>query len=214
MLNSKNEANAGYDAITQAYYREYLETPDPNPILQTYFSILYGLAAALEPEVIVEIGTQHGTSSRAFLAATPTVDRVRKGDAWVSLPNEPKRVVHSIDINPEFGRETLALVTAMGCTDRWKFHLGRSQDIEPIPCDLLYVDGDHSYDAVCSDMARHGAHVRDGGLVLLDDYHWSWPGKVRWVDERWDALEPIIVGATAAVYVTPRKREIFRKDFR
>lgn len=149
-----------------------------------YCGVLFGLAAQAKPKTIVEIGTQFGLSTRMWLAV-PEVE-----------------AVHSMDIDPECATRVK--------DPRWTFHLGKSQDLEPVPCDLLYVDGDHSYEAVCSDMARHGAAVRTDGLVILDDYHPRWPGKMKWVDERWDILQPVVIGPTAVFRVTPTKRNYFR----
>lgn len=147
-----------------------------------YCGVLYGLAAQLKPKVIVEIGCQFGLSTRMFLATGA--------------------VVHSYDIDPKCAELLLG--------PQWCFHLGRSQDITPIACDLLYVDGDHSYEAVCSDMARHTPLVRDGGLVILDDYHPSWPGKMKWIDERAEVtvsgLGAMIIGPTAVIRMTPEVR--------
>jgi hypothetical protein len=171
----------------------------PEKILEgniMYSGVLYGLAVVAQPKVIVEIGTQYGASTRVWLDATKPTGGL----------------VHSIDIDAKCAdlREELKL---SGVADRWTFHHGRSQDIEPMECDFLYVDGDHGYEAVCSDMARHGTKVVDGGLVVLDDYYHGWYGKIRWIDERWDVLDPIVVGPTAIVRVTPAKREIFSKVF-
>ncbi len=158
-----------------------------------YCSVLYALAVAEQPKVVVDIGTQLGLSARMWLAASP------------------EATVHSIDTDLACGE--LKGKLSPEHAERWHFHHGRSQDIDPIACDLLYVDGDHSYEVVCSDMARFGSKVRDGGLVVLDDYHHTWPGKMRWVDERWDELDPIIIGPTAVVRVTAYKRRLFTKVF-
>lgn len=160
-----------------------------------YCGLLAAITLPRHPQVVVEIGTQYGMSTRVFLAVTGLCGG---------------GVVHSTDIDPECGRgRTLADLTELGYADRWHFRCGRSQDLEPLPSDLLYVDGDHSYEAVCSDMERYGKLVRDGGLVILDDYNHQWPGKMRWVDERWDVLEPTIVGPFAIVHVTPERRAAF-----
>ncbi len=221
MLNCKGEAKVGYDQVAHAYHELFPEQ-EVNWAGFSYFSVLYGLAAAAEPKVIVEIGCQYGLSTRAFLVATPQVDRQlidtkfapdRVVGGWAALPNYPPCIVHSIDVDPEAGAKTSSVVAAMGYADRWIFTLGRSQDVQPIECDLLYVDGDHSYAAVCSDMARHGTKVRDGGLVVLDDYHWTWPGKVRWVNERWKELDPFVIGPVAVIRVTPEKRKVFKKVY-
>lgn len=175
-------------------YEKHIPKERQTTEMAQYSGVLFGLAAVARPRVIVEIGAQHGISTRMWLAAT----------------EKNRGVVHSIDIDDVAAGADFDDIKA---TERWFFHHGRSQDIHPMESDLLYVDGDHSYEAVCSDMARHGVAVRDGGLVVLDDYFFCWPGKMRWLDERRDILDPIIVGPTAIVRVTPAKRDSFLKVF-
>jgi predicted O-methyltransferase YrrM len=35
--------------------------------------------------------------------------------------------------------------------------------------DLLYIDGDHSYEGVLTDLEMYSALVRNGGAVMMDD---------------------------------------------
>ncbi len=39
--------------------------------------------------------------------------------------------------------------------------------------DFIYVDGDHSYEAVLSDLNNYYPKLRDGGLLAGDDYFWG-----------------------------------------
>jgi len=51
------------------------------------------------------------------------------------------------------------------------------------PIDYLYVDADHSYEAVIADLHAWVPHVRPGGLIVGDDYgHRNLPG----VAPAWD----------------------------
>jgi len=49
--------------------------------------------------------------------------------------------------------------------------------------DFLYVDGDHSYEGVKSDLVNYYPKVKLGGIIMGDDYHSSWGGVVRAFDE-------------------------------
>jgi len=182
--------SVGWDYIAHTVF-EKLPPKHHDVELMGYAGVLFGLAAKLAPKTIVEIGCQYGISTRM----------------WLAVAERTQGQVHSFDIDPECAKLDL------GDASRWTFHLGRSQEIAPIACDLLYVDGDHSYEAVCADMMRHGPMVRNGGLVILDDYHRSWPGKIRWIDERFDVLEPIAIGPTAVFRMTPAKRSACSKVF-
>lgn len=165
-------------------------------------AVMFGLArhAAIgrtKPK-FVDIGTQRGISTRVLL----TVAAMTDGH------------VYSYDVDPGCGEgDLLRWVMERGLQKRWTFVGKPSQEVEPeSDIDFLSVDGDHRYEAVCSDMARHGAAVRDGGVLILDDYHLSHPGKVRWLHERWLDLAPLTIGPWAVLHKRPGDNEIYQRN--
>jgi predicted O-methyltransferase YrrM len=48
-------------------------------------------------------------------------------------------------------------------------------------CDLVYIDGDHTYDGVVKDLAAWYPKVKKGGIICGDDI--GWPGVKKAVDE-------------------------------
>jgi cephalosporin hydroxylase len=50
--------------------------------------------------------------------------------------------------------------------------------------DLVYIDGDHSYEAVNKDIELYLPKIKQGGILAGHDYSKSWPGVVKAVDER------------------------------
>lgn len=83
------------------------------------------------------------------------------------------------------------------------FHLikGGSADEDVVGCvkehypviDLLFIDGDHSEEAVAADFENYGALVGPGGIALLDNYDDpSWPGVKAAIDAAdlsgWDTV--------------------------
>lgn len=166
-----------------------------------YAGILYGLAMSMRSgAVFVEIGTQKGVSTRMFLAATTLL----------------MGRVHSVEVDGACEapiRAALQTWRAPWVSDRWHFHSGRSQDVTPILSDFLFVDGDHSYEAVCSDLTRWGTVVRDGGLIVLDDCCDRFPGKRRWVEEREETLGVIRIGPFAIFRATSATRPHLSRQF-
>lgn len=57
-----------------------------------------------------------------------------------------------------------------------RIHRGRSADILPnFPdgyFDWIYIDGDHSYEAVVQDLELSRTKVRKGGMIAGDDFTW------------------------------------------
>jgi predicted O-methyltransferase YrrM len=58
----------------------------------------------------------------------------------------------------------------------WTFILGNSQtQVEEIKqrvggnVDVLFIDGDHSYEAVAADLENYGSIVKERGLIILHD---------------------------------------------
>lgn len=164
---------------------------------------LFGLARhgaiGRQNPTFVEIGTQVGLSTRVLL----TVAHMTNG-----------RLI-SMDIDPSCGEgKTREWAKKNDFEKRWTFIGKPSQECDVTPnADFLLVDGDHGYEAVCSDMARHGVAVRPGGVIVLDDYHQSFPGKVRWVQERWRELAPLTIGPHAVLVKLPGDDEIYTKKY-
>jgi len=45
--------------------------------------------------------------------------------------------------------------------------------------DLLFIDADHSYNAVRRDFELYSPLVKSGGLIVMDDYNKKWPGVIK-----------------------------------
>lgn len=56
-----------------------------------------------------------------------------------------------------------------------------SDDVQPMPCDLLHLDGNHS-DQALRDAERFGPMVRSGGIAVLDDIRWEGGAVLRAID--------------------------------
>ncbi len=125
--------------------------------------------AGLVPDrgAIVEIGAEYGRSAGAFLTATKS---------------HPEIKVYSIDLFPRDHhlvgdlRDTYTnnLKEAGFDLDRVRIALGDSSQISlawspDLPIDLLFIDGDHTYEGVVRDIKSWTPFVPIGGLVLFHD---------------------------------------------
>ena len=132
--------------------------------------MLYRLALKQLPgSVLLEIGSYLGSSS-CFLAAAASEIRggtkVHCVDTWKNEGmTEGQR-----DTWSEFQTNTLRYLTIIVP------HRGHSVKIagnfnEKI--DLLFIDGDHSYDGCRIDVENWLPHLKPGGLVIMHDYEWA-----------------------------------------
>lgn len=114
---------------------------------------------------MLEIGSYLGAST-AFLgfAATRLNGIVHAVDPWTNdaMGSEGVR-----DTFEEFSRNTQRYAA------RIVAHKGYSADVhaaEPsIPCDMLFIDGDHSYDAVAADLRMWLPSLKAGGVLAMHD---------------------------------------------
>lgn len=126
-------------------------------------------AAAQHGGVIVEIGSYLGASA-CFLAAgircCPWGGRLHCVDTWCN------------DAMSEGQRDTWDAF----CCNTEKFadlivaHRGRSVDVAATfdeQVDLLFIDGDHSYEGCHSDITAWLGKVRPGGLIYMHDVGWA-----------------------------------------
>jgi predicted O-methyltransferase YrrM len=105
---------------------------------------------------VLEIGVRGGASTSAFILGV----------------QDHSGHVYSIDINAACGTDLFC-----DCDSEWTFihghslhDAGRILRSIPICLDVLFIDGDHSYAAVNSDLATYGPRVKRGGVILLHDY--------------------------------------------
>lgn len=57
------------------------------------------------------------------------------------------------------------------------------QTLQGEAIELLFIDGDHSYDGVKKDFTIYSSLVNSGGLIVLDDYEPRYPGILKFVSE-------------------------------
>jgi len=141
--------------------------------------VLSLIAAFVEPKRIFEIGTATGQSTLLMARQAPnaTVDTLDLGSARPAL---------GVQADEPPWAEVEAIGTAYRGTehgDRITQHLGDSAsfDYEPFAgvVDLVFVDGAHTYDYVCSD-SRNALHIlAPRGVIVWDDCNYQNPGVSR-----------------------------------
>jgi predicted O-methyltransferase YrrM len=126
-------------------------------------ALLYRLARDAQSGPFVEIGRFKGGSTVVFATALPAGIELWSYDLHVALrPDMP-----GAELDAEL-RDALARYGLDG-----KVHLvvadSRTVDPPSEEIELLFVDGDHSYEGAKADFDRWGAFVRPGGHLLFHD---------------------------------------------
>lgn len=130
--------------------RVYVDIREPTT---PYYRFLARLA--LDAERCLEIGTYRG-SSAAHLAASGAS-------------------VVTIDVNPDAARvvNEFADLCITPITANSGFVLGDPAAAAKIhalaPYDILYIDGDHTFNSAYGDYVRFWPLVREGGVIVFDD---------------------------------------------
>jgi predicted O-methyltransferase YrrM len=133
--------------------------------------ILYALARSMKPEVCVEIGSARGKSACHVGLALRENGR---GKLWAIDPHRPT------DWNDDASVDTFGILT--GHLRR----LGLGAFVEVVrmdsvsaaaswsrPIDLLFIDGDHSYEGVKRDWEAFVPFVSPFGVVVFHDTIWD-----------------------------------------
>lgn len=146
---------------------------------------------ASRAKTIIEIGSFQGRSTRALADHCPGI--VYAIDPWSDYRNDDDsqaRWIHNHggsweDIHAAFERN-LAQHIATGRVVPLRMHSADALALLPIrKGDLVFIDGDHRYEACRRDIQLYGSLVRPGGILAGHDYsHKSWPGVARAVDEQ------------------------------
>lgn len=133
--------------------------------------ILYGLTRSMKPEVCVEIGSARGRSA-CFIGMALNENGLGKLfaiDPHTQTSWNDNESVHTYDIM----RQNLV---RLGVAEQVEILRQTSEQAAKSwsrPIDLLFIDGDHSYEGVKRDWDLFVPHVRDFGIVIFHDTLWE-----------------------------------------
>ena len=133
--------------------------------------ILYALARSMKPETCVEIGSARGRSACHVGLALRENGR---GKLWAIDPHRPT------DWNDDASVDTFGILTRnLGRLGLRRFvEVVRGDSVSAAaswtrPIDLLFIDGDHSYDGVKRDWEAFVPFVSPFGVVVFHDTLWD-----------------------------------------
>jgi len=119
----------------------------------------HALARLAEGKKVLEIGSYCGRSTIYISSRAESVDCVDPFDGQATTA--PQSTLAKFMVN----------IKKHGYPDKVKFHVARSCDYQTDQLfDFIFVDGDHSGDAVNSDIHFALGHLAPGGLIALHDY--------------------------------------------
>ncbi len=127
--------------------------------IDTEICSLLALAAQRAPRRVLEIGRAQGGTAFLLSRAIPSVgwtlsvDLGPRHSRTLRFFNAPARAFHSVRGSSRDDRVFAQIVRRVG----------------EEPVDLLFIDGDHSYEGVAADYRLYHPLVRPGGLIVFHD---------------------------------------------
>jgi predicted O-methyltransferase YrrM len=175
--------------MLSALYEQLVPKPRANPwqkLAQIDFRsglgdsawLLYGICRSLKPSVAVEIGSARGKSACYIGMA---LKENGSGRLYAIDPHTPT------DWNDDKSIDTYTIMRdnlkGLGLTEIVTIVREYSRDVVgslPKPIDLLFIDGDHSYEGAKADWDNFTPHISKFGLVLFHDTIWDLTPDSKW----------------------------------
>ena len=133
--------------------------------------LLYGLVRLSRPEVCVEIGSASGKSA-CFIGMALRENHM--GKLYAIDPHRPTtwNDPEAVDSYPMIQRN----LRRFGVQERVEIVRATSEEAARswhAPIDVLFIDGDHSYEGVKGDWERFSPFVKPSGIVVFHDTLWD-----------------------------------------
>ena len=152
--------------------------------------ILLHILCSLEPiESYMEIGTHNG-GSMSMVVSNPDVSYALGVDLFENVYDESKHLNKGrFHLYSYFRRDNLSLQKTNRNIDAVKNHFESNTETQFIvgnsffddtekavaqldrTFDLIFIDGDHTYEGVKNDFQRYKKFLKPQGYILFDDYH-------------------------------------------
>jgi len=139
---------------------------------------LFSLAVSIRVAYVVEIGRFKGFSTLCLASALrfldigweePAQHKQRPDVDYDAVERRQRRKLLSIDPNPT--ADAVSLLRQAGLEDWVEMVDSRSDSVTPPrQADLLFIDGDHTYEGCRADVERYLKYLRPGGYFVLHDY--------------------------------------------
>jgi len=177
-------------------WRDWYEVPSQTPMDMLVFCALARKYLSKPDSIYAEVGTAFGGSLMLAAFSGHPLTRlvgVDLFDRWVGDATEDK-----------------VLKTAK----RWNFDArlmlmkGNMQEVSPRiqdgTIDMFFVDSDHIYDTVKSDLEHCWPKVKPGGVLVGHDYEFRLPGCIQAVKE-WSEYSRVIIPNESTMYFVEKE---------
>jgi predicted O-methyltransferase YrrM len=131
------------------------------PVRQSAY--LFGFVRQSRPAKVIEIGRHKGGSTMLIAAGMQG-----RGEFW-SIDIGEKEARLRRDGMRSYDAQIEELCRRAGLTVTLLVGDSRTIEVDTGRVDIVFIDGDHSYEGVKIDFERFGRRVRVGGAVLFDD---------------------------------------------
>jgi predicted O-methyltransferase YrrM len=133
--------------------------------------LLYGIARSLKPAIAVEIGSARGKSACFIGIALKenACGRLYAIDPHTRTDWNDSNSVDTYNIM----RDHLEKLGLKDVVTTVRKHSSEVSSGVPSPIDLLFIDGDHSYEGVKADWAMFKPRMSPTGLVVFHDTIWE-----------------------------------------
>jgi hypothetical protein len=172
-------------------------------------AVLAGILKTANASCGVEVGSAFAGNAESILLNTD-VQRLYLVDPYQHFPgyDDPMNVDQDkFDRIYLYVIEKLRPFGSRACVIR-----GTSKSMAKIweePVDFVFIDAEHTYEAVVSDVIAWLPHVKVGGLITGHDYkHENFPGVTQAVNDVFGSIGWTIEDAGAYVWAVKKKRDI------
>ena len=160
-----------------------LSTKVPGWMWDEEIAFLIETASAFTNKITwVEIGTHIGKSLLAVGLSLPTNSTLFSVDISWGEATKEGQTAHNTVRNLISRRPDLKVI--MCKCDSFE----ASEFLQDKSADVVFIDGDHSYEVVRKDIELWKHKVKPDGLLLGHDYHENHPGVIKAVNERFNTL--------------------------